>query len=61
VDLNKKFNVKFNNQTLGVYFDFLVGCLIETLTFCSSFKSFGSLTTINAGVGSGLKTMTNTP
>ncbi|CAC9476426.1 hypothetical protein [uncultured Gammaproteobacteria bacterium] len=23
VDLNKKFNVKFNNQTLGVYFDFL--------------------------------------
>jgi hypothetical protein len=23
VDLNKKFNIKFNNQTLGVYFDFL--------------------------------------
>jgi hypothetical protein len=35
----------------------LIGCLIETLTFCSSFKSFGSLTTINAGVGSGLKTI----
>jgi hypothetical protein len=25
VDLNKKFNIKFNNQTLGVYFDFLEG------------------------------------
>jgi hypothetical protein len=35
----------------------LIGFLIEILTFCASFKSFGSLTTINAGVGSGLNTM----
>ncbi|VVH61312.1 hypothetical protein BSPWISOX_1058 [uncultured Gammaproteobacteria bacterium] len=47
VDLNKKFNIKFNNQTLGVYFDFLeniTGYHIELLDGVVYIKSIQTQT-----------------